>query len=164
MCLQDANPRLEEPRELLEKTSAWSSTKLSDTRTVPMLERFSRDISTKRLTRGMIVKEFLAQSLAPLEAHSRPQWEYRAGYDELRLWTRELPTEDLGKDMAILLGGDPGDLPEALGLLYHHDDQANLVAMLPVFNKRGLLPVESSARVEVSSGDTSDEGLGVDLR
>ena len=66
MCLNDATPRLEEPKELLEKTSAWSSAKLSDPRVVPVLERFSRDISTKRLTGGMIVKEFLEKRLAPL--------------------------------------------------------------------------------------------------
>ncbi|KAE8820941.1 hypothetical protein D1007_00969 [Hordeum vulgare] len=82
MCLKDANPRLEESKELPEKTSAWSSTKLSDPRFVLVLERFSRDISAKRLTGGMIVKEFLAQRLAPLQAHSSPLWEYRAGDDE----------------------------------------------------------------------------------
>ncbi|KAE8789621.1 hypothetical protein D1007_36272 [Hordeum vulgare] len=60
MSFKDANPRLEEPKGLPKKTSVWSSTKLSDPRAVPVLERFSRDISTKRLTGGMIVKEFLA--------------------------------------------------------------------------------------------------------
>ncbi|KAE8796000.1 hypothetical protein D1007_29037 [Hordeum vulgare] len=59
-CLKDANSRLEEPKGLPEKTSAWSSAKLSDPRAVTVLERFSRDISAKRLTGGMRVKEFLA--------------------------------------------------------------------------------------------------------
>ncbi|KAE8791662.1 hypothetical protein D1007_33865 [Hordeum vulgare] len=72
MCLKDANSRLEEPNGLSEKISAWSSAKLSDPRVVPVLERFSRDINAKRLTGGMIVKEFLAQRLAHLHAHSRP--------------------------------------------------------------------------------------------
>ncbi|KAE8767254.1 hypothetical protein D1007_61424 [Hordeum vulgare] len=66
MCLKYGNPRLEEPKELPEKTSAWSSAKLSDPRATPVLERFSRDISAKRLTEGMIVREFLAQCLVPL--------------------------------------------------------------------------------------------------
>ncbi|KAE8781318.1 hypothetical protein D1007_45443 [Hordeum vulgare] len=127
MCLKDANPRLEVPRELPEKSSAWSSAKLSNPRAVPVLESFSRYISAKRLTGGMMVKEFLAQRLAPLQAHSRPLWEYRAGDDELRLRSRDLPTEDLGRAMAILMGDDPGDLPEALGPLYHRDDRADLV-------------------------------------
>ncbi|KAE8806328.1 hypothetical protein D1007_17483 [Hordeum vulgare] len=72
MCLKDANPWLEEPKELAEKTSTWSFAKLSDPRVVPVLERFSRDISAKRLAKGMIVKEFLAQRLAPLQPYSRP--------------------------------------------------------------------------------------------
>ncbi|KAE8774763.1 hypothetical protein D1007_52787 [Hordeum vulgare] len=88
----DANPRLEEPKGLPEKTSACSSAKLSDPRAVPILERFSSDISASRLTRGMIVKEFLAQRLAPLQAHSRPLWDYWAGEDELRLRSQDLPT------------------------------------------------------------------------
>ncbi|KAE8810725.1 hypothetical protein D1007_12526 [Hordeum vulgare] len=66
MSLKDPNPWLEEPKELPEKTSTWSSTKLFDPQVVPVLERFSCDISAKRLTGGMTVKEFLAQRLAPL--------------------------------------------------------------------------------------------------
>ncbi|KAE8773136.1 hypothetical protein D1007_54758 [Hordeum vulgare] len=65
MCLKDANPRLEESKELPKKTCAWILGKLSDSRAMPVLEYFSRDISAKRLTGGMIVKEFLAQHLAP---------------------------------------------------------------------------------------------------
>ncbi|KAE8771749.1 hypothetical protein D1007_56331 [Hordeum vulgare] len=56
--------------------------------------------------------------------------------------------------MATLLGGDPSDLPEALGPLYHLDDRANLIAMLPIFDERGLFPTEGSGPVEVSSDDT----------
>ncbi|KAE8810943.1 Far1 [Hordeum vulgare] len=111
----DANSRLEDTKGFPEKTSAWSSMKLSDPRVVPVLERFSRDINAKRMNGGMIVKEFLAQRLAPLQAHSRPLWEYRAGDDELRLRYRDLRLEDLSRVLAILLGVDPGDLPEALG-------------------------------------------------
>lgn len=165
MCLKDANPRLEEPKGLPEKTSAWSSAKLSDPRVVPVLEPFCRDISAKRLTRGVIAKEFLAQRLAPLQAHSRPPWEYRAGDDEFRLRSRDLPAEDLGRVLAIRLGGDPSDLPDALGLLYHRDDRTDLVAAMPIFNERGLLQAEGSGPVEVSSGDTSGEGgLGENRR
>ncbi|KAE8773696.1 hypothetical protein D1007_54037 [Hordeum vulgare] len=110
MCLKDANPRLEEPKGLPEKTFACSSAKLSDPQVVPVLERFSRDISAKRLTGG------------------------------------------------ILLGGDLGEHPDALGSLYRRDDRTNLVGTMPVFNERGLLPVVGSGPVEVSSGDTSGEG------
>ncbi|KAE8774839.1 hypothetical protein D1007_52743 [Hordeum vulgare] len=72
MCLKEANPWLEDLKELPDKTFAWISAKVSDPRDVPVLERFSRDISAKRLTGRMIVKEFLAQRLAPLQAHSSP--------------------------------------------------------------------------------------------
>ncbi|KAE8810166.1 hypothetical protein D1007_13234 [Hordeum vulgare] len=92
MSLKDANPRPEEPKGLPEKTFTWSLVKFSDPRVVPILERFSRDISTTKMAGGMIVKEFLAQRLAPLQAHSRPLWDYRAGDDELRLRSQDLPT------------------------------------------------------------------------
>ncbi|KAI4995828.1 hypothetical protein ZWY2020_037916 [Hordeum vulgare] len=75
MSLRDANPRLEEPKRLPEKTSAWSSAKLSDRRAVPILECFSHYISASTLTREMIVKEFLVQHVVPLQAHSRPVWD-----------------------------------------------------------------------------------------
>ncbi|KAE8784112.1 hypothetical protein D1007_42326 [Hordeum vulgare] len=157
MSLKDANPRLKVPKGLPEKTSAWSSMKLYDPRAMPILERFSRDISAKRMTRGMIVKEFLAQRLAPLQAHSRPLWDYQSDDDKLRLRSEDLPTEELNRVMATLLGGDPGDLPEALGLLYRLDDRADLIAVLLVFDERGLFQGEGSGPVEVSSNDTFGE-------
>ncbi|KAE8794299.1 hypothetical protein D1007_31019 [Hordeum vulgare] len=126
MSFNDANPRLEEPKGLPEKTSAWSSAKLSDPRDTPILERFSRDISAKRLTSGMII-----------------------GGDKLRLWSEDLSTEELNRVVATLLGDDPGDLPEAVFPLYRLDDQGDLTSVLPVFDERGLLPVEGSY-------DTSD--------
>ncbi|KAE8777683.1 hypothetical protein D1007_49530 [Hordeum vulgare] len=88
---KDANPRLEVPKGLPEKTSAWSSARLSDPRPMPILERFSHDISTKRLTSGMIVKEFLAQRLAPLQAHSTPLWNNQFGDDKLKLRSKDHP-------------------------------------------------------------------------
>ncbi|KAE8775010.1 hypothetical protein D1007_52533 [Hordeum vulgare] len=92
------------------------------------------------------------------KAHSRPVWEYQDGDDVLRLRSRDVPTKDLSRVMAILLGGDPGDLPDALGPLYRCYDRAGLVAVMHVFNERGILPAEGSGPLEVSSGDTSGEG------
>ncbi|KAE8775611.1 hypothetical protein D1007_51876 [Hordeum vulgare] len=106
----------------------------------------------------MIVKEFLAQCLALLQAHSSPLWEYRAGDDGLRLRSWDLPTEDLSRVVLILLASAPSDLPEALGPLYRRNDRADLVAMMLVFNELGLLPDEGSGPVEVSSGDPFAEG------
>ncbi|KAE8775613.1 hypothetical protein D1007_51878 [Hordeum vulgare] len=158
MSLKDANPRLEEPKQLPKKTSAWRSTKLSDPGAAPVLERFSHNINAKKLTGGMIMKEFPAQCLAPLEAHSGPLWEYRVGDDGLRLRSRDLPTEDLSRAVAILLGNELGDLPKALGPLYRRNDWADMVAAMYVFNELGLLPAEGSGLVEVSSDDTSGQG------
>ncbi|KAE8797595.1 hypothetical protein D1007_27250 [Hordeum vulgare] len=64
----------------------------------------------------------------------------------------------MSRAVVILVGDDPCDLPEALGPLYRRDDRVDLVAVMPVFNERGLLPAEGSGPVEVSSGDTFDEG------
>ncbi|KAE8783855.1 hypothetical protein D1007_42603 [Hordeum vulgare] len=154
MSLKDANSRLEMPKGLPKKIYAWSSVKLSDPRAVPILGRFSRDISANRLTDGMIVKEFLAQCLAPLQAHSRPLWDYQLGDDKLRLLSQDLSTEELNRVVPTLLGGDRGDLPKALGPLYHLDKRANLIAVLPAFDERGLFPAEGFGPVEVSSDDT----------
>ncbi|KAE8770315.1 hypothetical protein D1007_57958 [Hordeum vulgare] len=66
-------------------TLGWRCRRGSDPRVGPILERFSRDISTKRLTGGMIVKEFLEQRLARLQAHSRPLWDYQLGDNKIRL-------------------------------------------------------------------------------
>ncbi|KAE8820504.1 hypothetical protein D1007_01652 [Hordeum vulgare] len=96
--------------------------------------------------------------LSDPQAHSRPVWDYQVGDDELRLRSPDLPTEEVRRVMAILLGGDPGDLPEALGPFYRLDDQDDLVAAMRVFDERGLLLAEGSGPVEVSSGDPSSEG------
>ncbi|KAE8773133.1 hypothetical protein D1007_54778 [Hordeum vulgare] len=94
MSLNDTNPRLEVPKKLLEKTSAWSSAKLSDPRA----------------------------RLAPLQLHSRPLWDYQLGDDKLTLRSQELLTEELNRVVATLLDGDLGDLPKALGPLYRLDN------------------------------------------
>ncbi|KAE8797273.1 hypothetical protein D1007_27518 [Hordeum vulgare] len=154
MSLKDANPRLEVPMGLTEKTSVWSSAKLSNPRAAPILEHFSRDINTKRLTGGMIEKEFLAQRMAPLQAHSRPVWDYQFGDDKLRIQSQGLPTEELKRVVATLLGGDLGDLLEAAGPFYRFDNRADLIAALPVFDEQGLFLAEGSGPVEVSSDDT----------
>ncbi|KAE8797051.1 hypothetical protein D1007_27837 [Hordeum vulgare] len=158
MGLKDVNPHVEEPKGLPEKTSTWSWAKLSEPRVAPVLERFTCDISVKRLTAGMIVTEFLAQRLATLQAHSRRLWGYRTGDEELRLWSQDFPTDELSRIVAILLGGNLGEFPEALGPLYRLDHRADMITRLPVFDEHGLFPTAGSGPVEVSSGDTSGEG------
>ncbi|KAE8819128.1 hypothetical protein D1007_03115 [Hordeum vulgare] len=123
-----------------------SSLEVVDNEDGPTMEMGSNDTAPKPVR------------VHPASPWSRPLWEYQAGDDELRLRSRDLPLEDLSRVLVILLGGDPGNLPEALGPLYHRDDRTELVAAMPVFNERGLLPAEGSRPVEVSSGDTSGEG------
>ncbi|KAE8794611.1 hypothetical protein D1007_30652 [Hordeum vulgare] len=72
----------------------------------------------------MIVKEFLAQRLVPLQAHCRLVWDYQLGDDKLRLRYEDIPTQEMNWVVATLLGGDSSDLPEAPGPLYRLNDRA----------------------------------------
>ena len=44
-------------------------------------------------TGAMIVREFLTQRLAPLQAHSRPMWDLKGAEDDLRLRPDNLSDE-----------------------------------------------------------------------
>ncbi|KAE8783856.1 Peroxisomal acyl-coenzyme A oxidase 1 [Hordeum vulgare] len=93
----------------------------------------SDPVSTAAHPLSMFLLPVLHGSLALL-----PLWDYRAGDDELRLRSSDFPAEELSTVMAFLLGGDPGNLPEALSSLYHLNDQADRIAALPVFDEWGL--------------------------
>ncbi|KAE8787210.1 hypothetical protein D1007_38823 [Hordeum vulgare] len=80
------------------------------------------------------------------KARRRPLWDFHPDEDKLRLRSQDLPAEELSKVMAILLGDDLGDLPEAVGPLYRLNDQADLVAVMPVFDERGLLRLRALIR------------------
>ncbi|KAE8787649.1 hypothetical protein D1007_38473 [Hordeum vulgare] len=85
--------------------------------------------------------------MVPLQAHSTPLWGYQIGDDKLRLRSPNLPTEELNRVVATLLGGDPGDLPEALVPLYRLNDRANLICVLRVFDERGSSRPRALARL-----------------
>ncbi|KAE8791169.1 Peroxidase 4 [Hordeum vulgare] len=87
-------------------------------------------------------------------SHSRPLWDYELGNDKLKLQSQDLRTKELNRVVVILLGGDPGDLPEALGPLYGIDHRVVLIVALPIYHERGLLPAEGSGPIDVSSNDT----------
>ena len=80
------------------------------------------DMEASALTGAMLVKEFLTQRLAPLQAHSRPMWEFKGAEDGIRLRSGSLTGEELDRAMNILLKGDPRNLPEANVPLYRRDD------------------------------------------
>jgi hypothetical protein len=113
----------------------------------------------------MIVKEFLTQHLAPLQAHSRPLWSFKAVEDDLRLRPDNLSDEELSKVVRTLLGKDQCGPPDAHLPLYRRADGEKIAAAMPVFNERGLMPLEPSlpagSPVPVSFGDPSrEEGNG----
>ena len=115
-------------------------------------------MSSEVPTGAMIVREFLTQRLAPLQAHSRPMWDLKGAEDDLRLHRGDLTSEELGKAVQILLGKDPGCLPAAHLPLYHRDDRAALAASMPDFNERGLvLSGPPDSPVPVSSGESGEE-------
>ena len=79
--------------------------------------------------------------------------------DDLRLHRGNLTDGELGKVVQVLLGKDLGCLPAAHLPLYHRDDGVALVASMPLFNERGLMPSgPPDSPVEVSSNKGSIEG------
>src|SRR5215216_1789117 len=104
----------------------------------------AKDPKAERLTGSMIVKEFLTQCLAPLQAHSRPLWRFKGGVDDLRLRLDDLSDEELGKVVRTLLGKDQGGPPDTHLPLYHRADREKIANAMPIFNERGLAPLEPS--------------------
>ncbi|KAE8803657.1 hypothetical protein D1007_20504 [Hordeum vulgare] len=90
-----------------------------------------------------------------------------AGDDELRVRSPGLPTEEMSRVMAILLGSDPGDLPDTMGPLYRIDDWVDVIIGLSDFDERGLLPAEGPEPVEVAvemgKGKKEAKAIGVVL-
>lgn len=153
MDVQGLHERLELPTALPEKLDRWGHEKLTNPRAVPVLEKMTADMGSK-LTGAMLVKEFLTQRLAPLQAHSHPLWDLRDVDDDIRLRPGRLTGEELSRAVLTLLEKIPDDLPATHVLLYRRDDEAALVEAMPTFNELGLMP----PAVMVSSGDESEEG------
>ena len=68
----------------------------------------------------MLVKKYLTQRLAPLQAHSCPLWSLKGAEDNLRLHPEDLTDEELSKTFAYLAregsGRPSGVLPPAVPL------------------------------------------------
>ena len=60
------------------KLDRWAHEKLTDPRAERLLEKMTADLEAEKLTGAMLVREFLTQRLAPLQAHSRPYGDSRA--------------------------------------------------------------------------------------
>ena len=98
------------------------------------------DPKAEKLTWAMIVKEFLMQRLAPLQACSRPLWKLLDEGGDLRLRPDALSDEELGAALRLLVGENQGYPPDSHLPLYRRPDGAKVAAAMPVFDGRGLVP------------------------
>ena len=142
-------PRLELPTGLPTPQEGWSHEKLTDPRAEQLMEKMvvglkPDDPKAEKLTGAMIVKEFLTQCLAPLQAHSHPLWSFKGAEDDLRLCSDTLSDEELSKAVRTLLGKDQGGPPDTHLPLYRREDGEKIVAAMPFFNERGIMPPEPS--------------------
>ena len=81
-----------------------SHEELADPLAERLLEKMTAGLEAGKLTGAMIVKEFLTQHLAPLQAHSRPLWSFKGEVDDLWLCPDDLSDEELSKAFCTLLG------------------------------------------------------------
>ena len=110
-----------------------------------MLEQMKSDLKpgnakAARITGDMLLREFLALRVAPLQAHSRPLWEPRDEEDKVRLSSEALSGEELTATLRLLVGDDQEYPSNAPVPLFLHKDRAQVVAAMPTFYGRGLVP------------------------
>ena len=120
-------PRLSLPTGMPSSDKSWLSVKLSDPRAKHVLEKMATDLKpdgprVQKLTGAMILKEFMAQRLAPLQAHSRPLWKLEHEGDDLLLCPNPLSEEELGVALRLLVGEDLGYPPDIHLPLYRRPD------------------------------------------
>ena len=113
-----------------EKLDQWAHEKLANPRAVPVVRLMQADMESGALG-AMLVREFLTQHLGPLQAYSRPMWDFKGAKDDIRLCPGSLTREELSKAMRTLLEKDTGSLPVAHIPLYHRGDGAELVTAIP---------------------------------
>ena len=147
----------------------WSHAKLTDDRAKLVLEKMTADLrpgiaKAVKLTGAMLLREFLVLRVAPLQARSRPLWTLGDGEDKLRLSPEALSDEELAVALRLLVGDDQEYPPSAHAPLFLRKDGAQVVAAMPTFDGRGLVPLVPSeipvatATVDVSSGDSRRDG------
>nr|XP_020146409.1 actin cytoskeleton-regulatory complex protein pan1-like [Aegilops tauschii subsp. strangulata] len=102
--------------------------------------------------------------VAPLQARSRPLWTFGGEEDKLCLNPVALADEELAVALRLLVGDDQEYPSSAIVPLLLRKDGAHVVAAMPTFDERGLVPPaplvvpEATALVDVSSGDSRMEG------
>ena len=78
------------PTEQPQADEAWSRAKLDDRRANSVLEKMNADLrpgnmKAETLAGVALLREFLTQRVAPLQAHSRPLWRLEHVDADLRL-------------------------------------------------------------------------------
>ena len=122
------------------------------------------NIKAAKLTGATLLREFLAQRVAPLQVHSRPLWMLRGADDDLRVNSAALADEELVAALRLLVGDDVEGLEGAPAPLFLRDNWQQVVDAMPTFDGPGLVPAvppvaqEATAPVEVSSGDSRGGG------
>ncbi|KAE8798627.1 hypothetical protein D1007_26112 [Hordeum vulgare] len=111
-----------------EQTSRWSQKKLTDQRVGPVLEQIISLVKAR-------IKEFLGHCIAPLQAHSRPLWEFTDGRDPMRPHVCGVTHDELDGALVALLGPSPEDLPQATPPFYACDDVKGMIAKMSVFKE-----------------------------
>ena len=111
----------------------------------------------------MLLREFLALRVALLQARSRPLWELGDEEDKVRLSSEALSGEELSTALRLLVGDDQEYPTNVFTPLFHHKDNALIVASKPTFDGRGLVPLvltgapATPTPVELSSGESRRE-------
>nr|XP_020189255.1 uncharacterized protein LOC109774906 [Aegilops tauschii subsp. strangulata] len=108
-----SHPRLVMPMEMPTPHDGWFRARLTDPRAEQVLDKMTADLKpddpkAAKLMGAMIVKEFLAQHVAPLQARSRPLWKLANEKNNLRLRRDALSDEELGTALRLLVGDDQG--------------------------------------------------------
>ena len=133
-----------------------------------VLEQMKSDLkpgNTKaaKITRAMLLREFLALRVAPLQARTRPLWELGDEEDKVRLSSEALSDEELTAALRLLVGDDQEYPPNVFTPLFRRKDGALVVASRPTFDGRGLVPPAPTGApaaltpVELSSGESRGE-------
>ena len=116
-----------------------------------------------RITGAMLLREFLALRVAPLQARLRPLWELGDEEDKVRLSSEALSGEEFSAALHLLVGDDQEYPLNVFTPLFRHKDSALIVASKPTFDVRGLVPPvltggpAAPAPVELSSGESHEE-------
>ena len=133
------NPRLALPTRQPEAVDAWSRVELDDLRAKMVLKEKNADLRSgnlgaAKLTGAVLLREFLEQRVAPLQAHSRLLWRLGDEDAALRLSSEALADEDLAAALHSLVGKVVLSLEGTPVPLFLCDDWELVVSAMPTFN------------------------------